>query len=75
MSHLGSKLKTLAGGTSAFAKNLEAIVDQKMAEQQAAQAAVVNTVTTALSAVESITADAKAGADALAAEIAQLTNQ
>ena len=74
MTHLAEKMKLLAGGTSTFATQLEKLIDDKLAAHQAAQADVINRVTTAFATVDSVTADAVAGVAAIEASLKDITN-
>lgn len=75
MTHLADKMKLLATGTQGFAKQLEDLIDQKLASHQAAQSTVISQVTEAFATVDAITADAQNGVVAIQAALKDLTNQ
>lgn len=75
MTHLADKMKLLAGGTSDFAKQLEAKIDAKIADHAAKQKDILNRVDTAFGTVDKISDDADAGIAAIEASLKDLTNQ
>lgn len=75
MPHLADKMKLFATGAQGFAAKLEALIDQKMTEQNTAQEQILNSVTISFATVDAVIADADAGAQAIQAAVKDLTNQ
>lgn len=75
MGRLDEKMKTLAGGAQGFLTKLEGLIDQKIADSQQQQAAIITQVSGSLAKVDEVTTTAKAAADALDGAIGQFTNE
>lgn len=75
MGRLDEKMKTLAGGAQGFLTKLEGLIDDKIAENQSKQGAILSQVSGSLAKVDEVTSTAKAAADALDGAIGQFTNE